>query len=136
MVTTMSVLAYVVDKLKTGIITFINAVTLANRDYPYEDSVEISFTSAEQHYVVGTNSLNAQGSQRKLFVSKSTLFYATQNCYVRFNHSRNVQNPILRDIWYTFESNISEIFVVRVTTDGTLYAYFEGVLPQEQRSAE
>jgi len=132
----MSVLNYIVEKLKSGIITFINAVTLANRDYPYEDRAEISFTDVVSHYVVGTNNLNAHGSQRKLFVSKSTLLYATQDCYVRFNHSVNVQNRILKDTWYTFESNISEIFVVRVTTSGTLYAYFEGVLPQEQRSAE
>jgi len=129
----MSVLNYIVEKLKSGIITFVNAVILANKDYPYEDRTEIAFTDAVQYYVVGTNNLNAQGSQRKLFVSKSTLLFATQDCYVRFNHSRNVQNRIFANIPFEFDCNISEIFVVRVTTDGTLYAYFEGVLPQEVR---
>lgn len=130
----MSVLSYIVDKLKTGLITFINAVTLANVDYPYADYQRISTTAIWKSYVVGTNAINSEGGARKLFVSKDTCFFATQDCYIRLNDSRaqNILIPANRPM--IFLSNIFQVFVTRVTADGTIDMWFEGVLPEEART--
>jgi hypothetical protein len=127
-----------VEKLKTGVITFINAVTLANRDYPYHDYTSYNEQSTDTKYMVGANQLHGHGDQRKPFVSKSTLIFATDDFYVYFNNQNNVAVTILADTWYEFKSNIYQVFWLHIGEDDTysLYLYFEGVLPNEQRSPE
>lgn len=136
MVTNMSLLNYIVEKLKSGVITFINAVILANRDLPYHDYWDNDGWADTGSYVVGMNNLNAHGSQRKLFTSKSTLIFCTEDAVVWFNHSNNVNILILANTWYEFKSNIYQVFWNAITQGKYLYLYFEGVLPNESRSAE
>jgi hypothetical protein len=129
-------LNYLVTKLESGLITFINAVTLANRDYPYHDFHYVTSQSTENKYSVGENQLHGHGDQRKLFVSKSTLIYSTANTEVRFNNANNVTIAILANTWYEFKSNIYQVFYPTPEGEDMLYLYFEGVLSNEQRGAE
>lgn len=124
-------LNYIVSKLKAGVITFINAVILANHDYPLHDYKKIEDGSEPTAYAVGTD--NRNGDQRKLFVSKSTLVYSDVACTLRWNNDRNVTQDIIANTWYTFRANIRSVHVITIATDGTLYLYFEGVLPEEVR---
>jgi len=130
----MSALNYVVEKLKSGVITFVNMVTLANRDYPYHDTQVVS-TGDVGVYVVGDNNVNAHGNQSKRFVSKSTLIMSTAAIDIYFNDSKNVAVSLVAGVWYEFKSNIWQVFY-DLTDIGevVLYLYFEGVLPNEARS--
>jgi hypothetical protein len=132
----MSVLNYIVDKLKSGIITFINAVILANRDYPYHDTLVVTDADPPSGYAVGKNQVDARGSQSKLFVSKSTLIMSTEDATIQFNDANNVLVPLVAGVWYEFKSNIFQVFYGTPSTDKGIYFYFEGVLPDEQRGAE
>lgn len=133
MVKNMSVLNYLVTKLKSGIITFINAVILANRDYPMDDCHIDVMTAVYQQYVVGDNNMDANGTQHKFFVSKSTLIFSTVNYYVKFNSANNVIHPLLANTWYHFHHNIREIHYRDPLATGTIHIHCEGVLPQEVR---
>jgi hypothetical protein len=134
----MSLLNYIITKLESGLITFINAVTLANRDYPYHDYAYFNDESTETKYTVGDNQIKGRGDQRKEFVSKSTLIYSTVDITLRFNSANNVGIDILASTWYEFKSNIYQIFFGDLSQfQGImLYLYFEGVLPSEQRGAK
>lgn len=124
------------DKINQNIWLPIKAIFAANRDYPYHDYKEIADTEEPQNYRVGTNQVNLHGDQTKYFVSKSTLIISDVECTIRFNHTGNVPITILADTCYEFKSNITSVYVSAIATDGTIYMYFEGVLPQEQRDAE
>jgi len=130
----MSVLNYIVTKLQSGIITFINAVTLANRDYPYHDFHTDTMKVTQEHFRVGENNRGRDGSQTKLFTSKSTLIIATTNAYVTFNSSNNVEDLLLANNFYEFKSNIRNIFYRYATEEGTIYIHVDGVLGDEARS--
>jgi hypothetical protein len=132
----MSMLNYIITKLESGLITFINAVTLANRDYPYHDYHYINEECTDAKYSVGHNQVHGHGDQRKLFVSKSTLIYSTVDIVVYFNNKNNVAIDILASTWYEFKSNIYQVFWDIPQDEFELYLYFEGVLPSEQRGAE
>lgn len=132
----MSILDYILGRLQRGVITFINAVTLAHRDWPYHDFETATTTSTYQTYRVGENNDDGKGDQHKLFLSKSLLIYATTNSYVKFNHADNVVITILANTWYTFMSNIYAVHYRYVSAEGTIYLYPEGVLPQEARRPE
>jgi hypothetical protein len=127
-------LNYIADKIKSGLITFINVVTLANRDYPYHDALEISAGGTGLTYVVGQNQIDAHGNQAKRFVSKSTLIMSTEDTNVKFNDSKNVNVPLVANVWYEFKSNIWQVFYTTPTNGKYVYFYFEGVLPIEARS--
>ena len=132
----MEYLKRVSDAVRAGLITFVNIVTLANRDYPYHDFHHVDEESTSSGYVVGSNNIAAHGSQRKLFVSKSTLIMATENSTIVFNHDSNVVITLLADTWYEFKSNIYHVFCACASQEFDIYLYFEGVLPQEQRGPE
>ena len=132
----MSALNYVVTKLQTGILTFINAVVNANRDLPYHDYHHVDETTTDLSYIVGENQVTGRGGQKKLFVSKSTLIYCTEATTVRFNDVNNVAIAILANVWYEFKSNIYQVFHAAITQGYDLYLYFEGTLPQEARTPE
>jgi len=102
---------------------------IANWDFPYHDFADFEEAAEGSVYVVGTNNVDAHGSQRKRFVSKSTLFYSTAAATVRFNHSDNVIITIPANVLITFVSNIREVHIVDVGQDAHLYAWFEGALP-------
>jgi len=104
---------------------------IANHDFPYHDQATFLIGDIGSSYVVGTNNVDAKGSQRKHFVSKSTLFYCTAAAQVRFNHSDNVVIDIPANVLMTFLSNIREIIIVTVADQVTLYAWFEGALPDQ-----
>jgi hypothetical protein len=88
--------------------------------------------------MVGANQLHGHGDQRKPFVSKSTLIFATEDMIVRFNSTNNVAVLILADTWYEFKSNIYQVFFTpnAQPTTWDIYFYFEGVLSNEQRSPQ
>lgn len=111
-------------------------VTLANRDYNYHDYHTDSYAGVWESYLVGENNMEGLGSQKKLFISKSTLIYATTAVNVKFNHSENVIIGLLANTWYEFKSNIRMVYYARQATSGTIYIYSEGVLPQEARTPE
>lgn len=133
----MSVVQRMLARLESGLITFLNMVTLANRDLPYHDFHGFDSSSTSDTYVVGQNQIDAHGNQSKRFVSKSTLVYATCNTFIRFNDSKNVLIPILATTWYEFKTNIWQVFVdLDFGEDDSIAFYFEGVLPNEARSPE
>lgn len=125
-----------IKKLGEDVWNIIKAVFTANRDFPYHDFTSIADGEEPKNYVVGTNNRNANGDQQKTFVSKSTLIISDVECTVRFNDTGNVAQTILADTCYEFKSNIKNVYVSAIATDGTIYMYFEGVLPQETRDAE
>lgn len=124
------------DKINQNIWLPIKAIFAANRDLPYHDYKAIADTEEPQYYRVGTNQVNLHGDQTKYFVSKSTLIISDVACTIRFNHTDNVAIAILADTCYEFKSNITSVYVSAIASGGTIYMYFEGVLPQEQRDAE
>lgn len=130
----MSVFNYFVEKLHSGLITFINMVTLANRDYPYHDSHSDTMTADYQAYIVGSNNIGGQGDQKKLFVSKSTLIDATTDANIRLNNSNNVIIPLRANNFYEFKSNIKVVYYEYDSEEGNIHIKCEGVLPEEQRS--
>lgn len=129
----MSLLNKIASMVNTGVIQFLNLVGLANRDYPMHDYILVSDGEDPYHYVVGKPNLDAGGDQKKLFVSKSTLMFATANTTIRLNSTSNVTQLILANTWYEFHSNVRAVYVLDVGTDGTIYIYCEGVLPKEAR---
>lgn len=133
----MSFIQRMFARLESGLITFINAVTLANREYPYHDYHVFDENSTIDTYVVGQNQIDAHGNQSKRFVSKSTLIHSTVDTHVHFNDSKNVAVTILASTWYEFKSNIWQVFT-DIPSDEDVYIkfYFEGVLPNEARSPE
>lgn len=131
MVDTMSLLSKIAGMINTGIVQFVNLVGLANRDYPLHDYKKFEDGDEPATYTVGTD--NRVGDQKKLFMSKSTLLYSDVACTIRLNNANNVTLDIIANTWYEFYSNVRSLIVVTIATGGTLYAYFEGVLPQEGR---
>lgn len=132
----MSVLDYLRGRLERGVITFINAVIGANRDYPYHDFHTDTMTSAYQLYNVGDNNVGLSGDQHKRFVSKLTPIFVTQNAYIKLNHANNVVITLLANTWYNFKVNIHAIHYRYVDTEGTIYIIAGGVAPNEARRPE
>lgn len=132
----MSAINYVVNKLKDGVLTFINAIINANRDLPYHDFLHVDETTVPLTYVVGASQVKGRGSQRKHFTSKSTLIYCTEDTTIRFNDTNNTAITILASTWYEFKSNVWQVFCTAITQGQDLYIYFEGTLPQEARGPE
>jgi hypothetical protein len=107
-----------------------------NREYPYEDETKITAQDTVLFYAVGSNQINAHGTQHKLFVSKSTLIYSTADTTVQFNSPKNVLNIIVAGVWYEYKSNIASVYFPLPTGEDYLLFYFEGVLPEEARAPE
>lgn len=129
----MSLLNYIVTRLKSGIVTFVNATINANRDYPLHDYHKFTDGDEPTAYQVGKDNMKSGGDQKKLFTSKSTLLFATAACAIRLNNANNVAQNILANTWYEFYQNIHTLIVDTIATGGILYAYFEGTLPEEAR---
>ncbi len=132
----MSYVNNIIKCIENGIHKFVSVIINANRDFPYHDYYHADETATVRSYVVGHNQVIGHGDQRKLFVSKSTLIYCTENTTIQFNSTNNVVVTILASTWYEFKSNISSIYHAAITQDKDLYVYFEGVLPNEARSPE
>jgi hypothetical protein len=123
-------------KVKTGIWQFWRLVGSMNRELPYHDYTMVNVTVDPRFYAVGTNNVNAHGSQRKRFVSKSTLVWSSGDTAIRFNDNNN-QTMILPDhTWIEFKSNISSVYWDALAPYRYILMYFEGVLPEEARFTE
>lgn len=109
---------------------------IANHDYPYHDYKAFTSDDNGKAYQVGSDQIDATGSQRKHFVSKATAVYCTGTATIRLNHSDNVAIAIVATLPYNFESNIHTVFIDAVQADHTLYIIFEGVKPEEARAPE
>ena len=127
----MSILDYIYGRIRRGIITFVNIVTLANWELPYEDHMNDTTTAVKQTYRVGTNNQLGDGDQMKLFTSKLTPIFCTTDTYVVFNNVNNVPHYLRANTWYNFKINIYAIHYYYVSDAGTIYAHFGGVKPQE-----
>lgn len=132
----MSTMLELLGRVKVGIWQFWRLVGSMNREYPYHDTHMVTSQSTVLIYIVGDNQIGAHGTQRKLFVSKSTLIMCTEDTHVHFNSPNNVAIPILANTWYEFKSNIEAVYCTAIGADKGLYLYFEGVLPEEARSPE
>lgn len=132
----MSSLLEAIAKVKVSIWQFMRLVFNANIDLPYHDYHLVTAQSTIPGYVVGANQVDAHGNQHKLFVSKNTLVYSTEDTHVHFNDSRNVAVAILASTWYTFYTNVSVVYFPIPSADKVLKLYFEGVLPEEARYPE
>jgi len=142
----LSTLFELIGKVKTNVWQFWRAVFSANHDYPYHDYV--SFTNEGQDpvdyiYVVGQNMVDAHGTQRKLFTAKRTLIWSVVPITIRLNSASNVpirlklHQLVLEDMIYQMElhTNISMI-IFTLDPGGEVFAYFEGVFPDEARNPE
>lgn len=98
--------------------------------YRYSDSAVISFTVTEQLYEIGTNSRiwsHVAGDHiARKFRAEEVLLRATENCYVRFQRPDAPQKFIEAGVNFTFKKKITKLYIVRVTSDGTLYIDAEG----------
>ena len=96
----------------------------------YSDSVAVSFTVSEQLYEIGTNSKIwshvAGGYTARKFCAEEILLRATENCYVRLQRPDAPQKLIEAGVNFTFKRKITKLYIVRVTSDGTLYIDAEG----------
>jgi hypothetical protein len=93
----------------------------------YDDFVQISFTSALTEYVVGTNANAAKANNWPSGVlAKEIQFYATQNCWVRFNSPDAVPQFIPALLPLRFFRRTEKVYVYRDTVNGTLYCWIEG----------
>jgi len=108
--------------------------------YDVGDHATIAFTAVDTPYVIGTMAILSDptlavirpGLARNIdtglpgFTAQSVLFYATQNCLVRFNGPLRVQHVLLAGNFYTFHEKIAVIYVQRQAVDGILYVDAEG----------
>jgi hypothetical protein len=60
------------------------------------------------------------------FEAKDILFYASTDCYVRFEGSSRVQHLIPVTTFVRFHRRCLMFFIQRVLADGTLYVWLEG----------
>lgn len=109
---------------------------LANRDYPYHDYHTVEDGIEPDMYNVGENNVTTDGSQKKRFISKSTLIFSDVACTIRFNHTENVTIAIMANVWFTFECDIHRVYTVTIGAGGDIHFWFEGVLPDEARTPE
>lgn len=91
----------------------------------YNDYKEISFTLSETSYEIGEAANEADHAVPK-FEARSILFYADQDCWVRFNDSDRVKHFIPNGIYINFRCRCTKIYVVRDATNGTLKVWSEG----------
>jgi hypothetical protein len=109
---------------------------LANIDLPFHDFHHVDETTATNSYTVGHNNLGQGKDQKKLFVSKCTLIYCTEDTHIHFNNAMNVAVTSLANTWYTFYCNIYAVYTTAITQGKDLYLYFEGVLSKDCGIAE
>jgi len=65
-------------------------------------------------------------SEVPAFEAKDILFYATADCWVRFEGKSRVQHFIPANTFMRFHRRCFMFWVVRDTSNGTLYAWMEG----------
>ena len=86
----------------------------------YVDYEAISFTDTQTSYSFVDDSTN--------FLADEILFYSDQDCYIRFKADDSTQILIVAETWMTFDTQTKQIWVVRVTDNGTLKVWGEGRL--------
>ena len=95
--------------------------------FEYDDYASIAFTATETSYVVGTNANAAEAESWPSGVpAKDILFFATQDCLVRFEGPSRVQHFIPANTYVRFRRRCFRFYVVRDTVDGTLRVWIEG----------
>jgi hypothetical protein len=135
------------SRVKSHVWEFFRGVWSANHDYPYHDYFNYTNQGGDPvvvPYIVGSNMVDAHGTQRKLFTAKRTLLWTSEAVSFRLNSPNNVLIPVK---WHQFvleetilrqmelHTNVSSI-IFTIPAGGTIYAYFEGVLPDEARFPE
>lgn len=142
----MSTLLELIGKVKVHVWQFWRAVFSANHDYPYHDYFYYDNQVGDPvdvPYAVGSNNVDAHGTQRKRFTAKRTLLWTVTQVSFRLNSPNNVLIPIkvhqLLEEGFVLQmelhTNISSI-IFTIPAGGVIYAYFEGVLPDEARFPE
>lgn len=87
----------------------------------YLDYKEQAFTDSQVTYNVGT----ALGTT---FVATQFMFYATEDCYVRFDSDSSLQVLIKSGWTMVFEKKAKQLWITRKTTSGTLDIWAQGDL--------
>lgn len=132
----MSYVNNLIKYIEAGILKFVSLCFNANRDLPFHDYKTATLTATYKRYNVGENNQLGKGTQHKLFESKSTLILSTVNADIKLNSTENVEIDILANTYYEFKSNIHAIFYKYSASEGTIYIWTEGTLPQEARRPE
>lgn len=129
----MSKLGEIQSLIERGVNQFIAICINANRDLPFFD-YDLADTTTNGVYVVGENNIQGVGDQKKHFVSKSTLLFASADTTVYFNSKNNVATTILADTYYEFKHNIHSIFWEEsLEAESWLKIWVEGVMYNEAR---
>lgn len=131
----MSYIQRLISCLESGLHKVVKVILGANRSYPYHDFVSFDDGEEPAFYKVGKNNVDVQGDQSKFFVSKSTLILSDVECTIRLNSTENTPITIRANTYYEFLSNIRCVYVTAIGANGYIDFGFEGVEPQEVRSA-
>lgn len=91
----------------------------------YGDYTQINFTATQQEYAIGTNA-NISKADSWEGLAKEIQFYATVNCWVRFNSPDAVPQFIPALLPLRFFRRTERIYVYRDTVDGIIYCWIEG----------
>lgn len=132
----MPILGEIKNLIEHGINQFIAICTNANRDLPFHDYKFVERTADTGMYVVGSDNINGLGDQKKVFVSKSSLFFSTADLVIHLNSHNNVAITILANTYYEFKSNIHSVFWDATQGAGIFKMWFEGVMYHEARRPE
>jgi hypothetical protein len=88
--------------------------------YPtLDDYAEIAFSATEQEYIIGTSAHGTNASV-PVFAASQIALSPDQDCYVKFNSSKNVRHRMLLGQIYTYPLRVTAIYVTRVAVNGTL----------------
>lgn len=106
------------------VVSFPEIQTAAQR---FDDFAKIEFSSVQTSYVVGTNAnANLNGSWQAGQLARDVQFYATANCWVRFNTPASIPQFIPANLPLRFSRRVALFYVYADTSSGTLYAWIEG----------
>ncbi|MCK5644582.1 MAG: hypothetical protein KAJ19_27540 [Gammaproteobacteria bacterium] len=86
----------------------------------YIDYTSIAFTDTQNEYGFIDNSVE--------FVANEIMFLATQDCYIRFVANNSDQILIKANSYMTFSRKAKRVWIIRVSTNGTLEMWAEGNL--------
>jgi len=93
----------------------------------YADYAQISFTATQQVYVIGTNANAAKsGSWPSGAIAKEIVYYATEDCWVRFEESDGVPQFVPKEFPLRSFKRVSKYYVYQDTAPGILRAWIEG----------
>jgi len=86
--------------------------------FPKSEYHHDTFSISEKNYIIGT----ARGEE---FIAEEIVFYATEDCYVRFEDDTNWM-LIPKEVYFEWYRRTGTIAFRRVSVNGTLHIWSEG----------